>query len=222
MSKTTEKQLPGKPNGAAKVVTIKAPNMQRASFRIIGTAPLVINRFALKAMEQMKAKQEAGSTAKKGSKKDPKNFQALYEQAKHISTEGWNGISAAAFRAAMISACRMVGFQMTRAKLSVFVEPDGIDAVDHTPLVRITKGEPEYFEAPARLESGVMDIRARPMWKPGWEAVVRIKWDADQFTAEDVANLLGRVGLQVGIGEGRPDSRNSCGMGWGLFSVASE
>jgi len=27
------------------------------------------------------------------------------------------------------------------------------------------------------------------------------------------------VGLQVGIGEGRPDSKNSAGMGWGMFTI---
>jgi hypothetical protein len=42
----------------------------------------------------------------------------------------------------------------------------------------------------------------------------------DQFTPEDVANLMARVGMQVGIGEGRPDSKNSAGMGWGLFKIA--
>jgi len=28
-----------------------------------------------------------------------------------------------------------------------------------------------------------------------------------------------RVGQQVGICEGRPDSKNSAGMGWGLFTL---
>jgi hypothetical protein len=55
-----------------------------------------------------------------------------------------------------------------------------------------------------------------------WKARVRVRWDQDQFTLEDVANLLTRVGMQVGIGEGRPDSKNSAGMGWGLFAVASK
>jgi hypothetical protein len=41
----------------------------------------------------------------------------------------------------------------------------------------------------------------------------------DQFTHQDVANLMTRVGLQVGLGEGRPDSKNSAGMGWGLFQI---
>ena len=73
-----------------------------------------------------------------------------------------------------------------------------------------------------RNESGVCDLRPRPMWRKGWEAVVRVRFDGDQFTLIDVANLLLRAGMQVGIGEGRPDSRNSCGMGWGLFRLAEE
>jgi len=34
-----------------------------------------------------------------------------------------------------------------------------------------------------------------------------------------VTNLLSRVGMQVGIGEGRPFSKNSAGMGWGTFEL---
>lgn len=34
-----------------------------------------------------------------------------------------------------------------------------------------------------------------------------------------MVNLLSRAGLQVGIGEGRPDSKKSAGMGYGLFTV---
>ena len=51
---------------------------------------------------------------------------------------------------------------------------------------------------------------------------MRIRFDADMFSAADVANLMNRVGAQVGIGEGRPDSKNSAGMGWGLFSIETK
>jgi hypothetical protein len=36
----------------------------------------------------------------------------------------------------------------------------------------------------------------------------------------DVTNLMQRVGQQVGIGEGRNDSKMSAGMGWGCFTLA--
>lgn len=202
-------------------VTIQPPRFQTAEFRIIGTAPYVQNKFSAKAREQMRTKQQAGSTSNKGTKKDPKDFEKAYEAAIHYSDEGWIGIPAPAFRNACISACRMAGFKMTHAKLSIFVEADGFDADDGTPLVRITKGEPEYTELAVRNESGVADLRPRPMFRQ-WEAVVRLRFDLDQFTIEDVSNLLNRAGMQVGIGEGRPDSRKSCGMGWGLFRIADE
>ena len=204
----------------SKEVTIAAPNFQTAAFRIRGTAPYVQNKFSAKAKEMIRTNQEAGSTGRKGSKRDGKNFQAMYKEAMHVAGEGWFGIPAPAFRSAMISACRTVGFKMTLAKLSIFVQPDGFDADDGTPLVRITKGEPQYHEAMVRLNAaGTADLRPRPMWTPGWEAEVKIIFDADQFTIVDVTNLLVRVGLQVGIGEGRPDSKMSTGMGWGTFEV---
>src|SRR6185295_18232840 len=110
-----------------------------------------------------------------------------------------------------------VGFKMTLAKLSLFIEADGLDIKDGTPLVRLV-GEPEQSIMAVRNASGVADLRCRPLWRE-WSAVVRIRFDEDQFSATDVVNLLNRVGQQVGIGEGRPDSRESCGLGYGLFRL---
>jgi len=205
-----------------KTVTIKAPKFETAAFMIRGVAPLVLNAFPQKAREMMREKQAAGSTAKGKKARESKDFALCYEQAKHVSREGWCGIPASAFRCACIDSCRLVDFKMTLAKLSVFVEADGFDKLDGTPLVRITKGEPECVEHAVRNETGVADIRARPMWREGWEAVVRVRWDADQFTLSDVTNLLSRAGMQVGVGEGRPGSRKSAGMGWGLFDIANK
>lgn len=202
------------------VVTIKPANIQTAVFKIKGTAPMVQARFSAKAMQAMKEKHLAGSTARKSNKKEARDFESDYEGAFHLSNEGWQGIPASAFRAAMISACRLVGFKMTVAKLSVFIEADGIDKVDGIPLVRF-EGEPEYTELAVRNATGVTDIRVRPMWRE-WSATLRVKYDADQFTAADVTNLLARVGMQVGIGEGRPDSRQSTGLGWGTFELVNE
>ena len=200
-------------------LSIAEPNIKRAQFYIRGTAPLVMNKFSSKAKQQMKETQEAGSTAKKGKKREAKDFKECYENAKHVSTQGWLGIPAAAFRCAIIGACRTVGFAMTRAKLAVFIEADGFDADDATPLVKILKGKPRQLESTVRLANQSCDIHVRPMWDAGWEAKLTIAFDADQFTLEDVTNLLMRVGVQVGILEGRPGSPNSCGMGWGLFEL---
>ena len=200
-------------------VTIAAPNFETVAFPIVGTAPFVMHKFAAKARLQMMEKQAAGGAGRSKNARAPRDFDADFEGAKHLSMDGWIGISAPSFRNAMISACRAAGFVMTRAKLAVFVEPDGFDVDDGTPLVRITKGDPVKHEGYARNETGVVDIRVRPMWREGWEATVRVTFDADMFTVADVANLLARAGTQVGIGEGRPDSKKSAGCGWGTFKL---
>lgn len=111
--------------------------------------------------------------------------------------------------------------EVTR-QLAVFIEADGFDRTDGTPLVKITKGKPKYCEHPVRLASGVIDLRARAMWMPGWRAMLRIRYDADMLKRSDIVNLVARLGIQVGIGEGRNDSKNSCGMGWGMFALTTK
>lgn len=203
---------------APKPLTIAAPNFQVAQVRIVGTAPLVQNKFSAKARAQMRAAQEAGPQAKKGTKKDPKDFNAAFQGAIHRGPDGQYGVPAPAFRNAMIDACRAVGFKMTHAKMFVFVEADFFDVDDGTPLVRLDAGDPEYHEMAVRNDSGVADIRPRPMWRE-WALTLRVKFNADQFSAADVVNLLLYAGIGVGVGEGRPFSKNSPGMGWGTFRV---
>ncbi len=204
--------------GTTESVKISPPRMGHAAFKISGTAPLMTARFSKKA--ELMAKMQEGKSA--GSKRDrtARDFEADAIAAAYHAKEGdWNGINATSFRNAMISACRLVGFKMTLAKLSIFVEADGYDKDEGTPLVRILAGPPTTSIMPARNATGVIDLRSRPMWAPGWGALVRVTWDLDQFTLTDITNLMSRVGAQVGIGEGRPDSRDSAGLGYGLFAV---
>lgn len=204
---------------SSKASAISAPKFAvlTVPLKNLDNSPLVIHAFSAKARAMMRESQELGSVGKKRRPKEPKDFDAVYQGARHLSREGWDGATAATFRNSMISACRLVGFKMTIGKLSVFVEADGKSAADGTPLVRIF-GEPVAFEAPVRNASGVADIRVRPRWDE-WTANLRVRYDREQFSDEDVINLLVRAGAQCGIGEGRPDSSNSFGQGWGLFEI---
>lgn len=199
-------------------VVIHPPDFRRVQLNIRGTSPLVMNRFSQKAMEIMKQTQEAGGTSRSRKTREVKDFDALYEGAKHVSDEGWEGIHAAAFRNAAISACRICGYKMTHAKLAFMVMADGYDRVDGAPLVRLTRGEAMPWTAPVRNQTGVADLRCRPLYRE-WEATLRIRYDAGALTDSDVVNLIARVGMQVGIGEGRPDSKDSAGIGFGLFDI---
>jgi hypothetical protein len=199
-------------------IAITPPDFRHISIRLKGTSPLVINRFSQKAMIEMKATQEAGSTSRAKKVRTAKDFDALYEGAKHKSIEGWDGIHAASFRNAAISACRAVGFKMTHAKLAFRVMEDGWDMADGAPLVKILDGKAEQWIAPTRNATGVIDLRSRPMYKK-WGARLNITYDAGMLSDADIVNLISRVGVQVGIGEGRPDSKQSAGLGFGLFEI---
>lgn len=199
-------------------VAIKPPNLKTAQFRIVGAAPLVIHRFSAKTKNEMKMKMEMGKAASSKKNREAKSTDDSYAAAKYVSKEGWEGFHAGAIRNALISACRLVGFKMTLAKMSIFVVADGWDAEEpQIPLIRIN-GKSVKQEDMARVETGQPYVTVRAAYHK-WEATVTIRWDEDQFTIADVSNLLSRVGMQVGIGEGRPDSKNSAGMGWGLFTL---
>lgn len=202
---------------AVEKVIIAPLRMRTVMVRIRGTAPYMQLRFSQKAINKMTATQLAGSQSNSKKKREPRDFEEDYQQAFHRFPDGAAGIPASSIRAACISACRMCNFKMTFAKLSIFVEADGYDVVDSVPLIRI-HGEPKSTTMPVRNANGSADLRVRPVWEE-WHADVRMRFDEDQFSLNDALNLLARAGAQVGIGEGRPDSKNSPGIGFGTFDI---
>ncbi len=187
---------------------------------VIGETPLKILRFSKKQQDEILATQKAGSQAGTKKKRQPKDFEANYEAAKYIGqTDGeqWLGINATGFRNGCIETCRVAGFVMTKAKMSVFCVADGFDIFDGTPLVRID-GEPEMSIDPVRNDNGSVDLRARVMFKQ-WRMSPRIRFDEDQFSPSDIINLMIRMGQQNGLGEGRMNSRDGNGTGNGVFTV---
>lgn len=176
----------------SETVTITAPNFHFANVTVRGLAPYVQSKFSTRTIEKIVKTQEEGSQAGSKKKRPPKDFDAACDGARYRMADGGSGIPCGAFRAAMIDSCRLAGFKMTHAKLSVFVEPDGFDADDRTPLVRI-RGDWHRWDGKGRNANGNIDIHPRPMWD-SWEADLRIRYDADQFSADDVVNLLLRAG----------------------------
>lgn len=199
-------------------LVISEPNFKTAVIKLKSTAPYVYNKFSARQQDAMKAKQEAGSQAKNKMKREPKLFDSIWPETVHWSDEGWHGIPCSAFRDAMITACKTVGFKMTMAKLSIFILADGLDRSDKQPLVKIKGDKPKRFDAPVRLALGSTDIATRGIVE-NWEASLTIEWDMDQFSATDICNLLARAGKQVGVGAGRPGSRTSNGQGWGTWEI---
>lgn len=197
-------------------VEINPPNFESITLRIEGNSPLMTHKFSEKMRRQIEEKQTAKDAT--GKKREPKDYEAEFNAARYVSAKGWDGLPAAAIRAAMIAACRTIdGLSMAKAKGAFFIKADGRDAQDGTPICRIN-GKPKHDTRPVRLESGVADMRNRPRYDD-WSVDVTIEFDADMLSAKDVANLLARAGLQVGLCELRPQGANSFGGDFGTFSV---
>jgi hypothetical protein len=220
-------------------ITIPPIRIKRATFILRGVTQLVANKFSQEMQNIMSEKQKKGSQAKKGTKREAKDFEKDFRGSLHVSTEGWCGLPASALRQAMVDACRAVGYKMTVAKMGVFVLADGEDIDSGQPLVRIwglhetadskpvkvdaknlssRKDNLEMFSAYVRLANGAPDIKSRGRWKK-WRLDLTVEFDEDMFSTADIINLLVRVGRQVGVGAGRPFSKTSCGQDWGRFEV---
>jgi hypothetical protein len=78
----------------------------------------------------MKSTQAAGQQARSKKTREARDFTADYEASMYRTANGKHGIPCSAFRNAMISACRTIGFKMTLAKLSIFIETGGSAAPD--------------------------------------------------------------------------------------------
>lgn len=197
-------------------IEITPPHFQTITLRAIGASPLMMHRFPEKARKQIEEKQTAKDATR--AKRQPKDYDREFNDAKYVSTAGWEGIPTRMFRASMINACRLVnGLTMTLAKDVIRVDGHGRDRNDSESLIRI-HGKSVRDTRPVRLESGVADMRNRPRYDD-WYCDVSISFDADKLTANDVANLFARAGLQIGIGELRPHGANSFGGDFGTWTV---
>jgi hypothetical protein len=200
-------------------IEITPPNFQILPVRVEGTAPLMLHKFSEKMRKQIQEKQTAKDSTR--AKRPPKDYAAEFNSARYLSKSGgWDGIPAGSFRAAMIAACRRVdGLPMTQAKGAFFIVADGRDETDGTPLLKI-EGKAVHDTRPVRLESGVADLRNRPRYDT-WACNMKIQFDADLLSANDVANLLARAGATVGVGELRPQGPNSYGGDFGMWRVVT-
>lgn len=204
-------------------VTIQAPNFHHVSLTLEGDSPLVIHRFDEKAKASLRITtgQKAAQKKQRSHRTEEANraeAEQAFNAARYVSAEGWDGIPCGAFRNALVDSCRLTGLPMTRAKMAIFIDQDGLDARDLTPIVRII-GEARMYESVGRT-SGMNQgpvLQFRPMYNP-WKVVLRIRYDGDMLDGQSVYNLVHRAGIQIGVGEGRPFSKRSNGIGFGLFT----
>lgn len=202
-------------------ISISLPRMdlRQISIPVVGTAPLVVHAWSEKAVTMMRDRQQKKGPAPKTAKDPEADFQA----SKYISQEGWEGVPAAGFKAAMVNVCRLFGksgLPMTVAKRTLFVAPEGY-STRGVGLTRIY-GDCSMREDMVRLQTGVADIRYRAAYAPGWKANVLLRFNAALVSLDTLITLLEYAGMHDGICEWRPGSPESVTGSWGTFQVDAE
>lgn len=162
---------------------------------IVGTSPLIVNRFSEKAKRQMLDAMQGRKTPKQ-----PKDPEAEYQAAFYRFADGGFGFPVIGFKAATIGGARFY-HAITMTALRQFLFFRGELGVDGQQLARIT-GEPRMREDVTRVNRGGTDLRYRPEFFP-WSTTLKVTYVTSALTRQSVISLIDAGGMGVGVGEWR-------------------
>lgn len=196
------------------VISIPKINIQQIDITLVGVSPLISHAWSEKAKKMMLDKQmKKAKTAKEA--KDPwRDFcESLYWLTPRPEKPTQDDINTAKFgfpvvgiKAAAVGACRFVdGMKMTEARGAFHIDGEFAHIEGPPPVMR---------EDMVKIAMGTADLRYRGEFKD-WKTTVRVSYNADAISAEQIVNLLNLAGFGVGIGEWRPSTDG----GYGRFKV---
>lgn len=191
---------------APKSTAVELPpmNIQTIDIPIIGESGLICHAWSTKAKRQMLDKQMKKAAVGKVAKDPWADFcETLYwlsdkpeEPTEDDVMNGRFGFPAVAFKSAAITAVTSTG-GMTKVLARQAFHIDG-------EFVEILGPAPSMREDMVRVGMGTADIRHRAEFET-WGAVLRVKFNANVLSAEQVIGLFEAGGFGVGIGDWRPE-----------------
>jgi hypothetical protein len=185
------------------VIEISAIPAETIRVPIIGTAPLIIHRFAEKAKRAMLDAMQGRQSVK-----EPKDPKAEYEAAFHRLKDGRPGFPVLGFKAATVGGARFYAkVTMTGLKQCLFFS--GEPGMDGTLLAPI-EGEPHMREDAVTINRSGRDLRYRPEF-PEWSTMLDVTYVTSMLTRGSVLSLIDAGGMGVGVGEWRPERDGAFG-----------
>lgn len=167
---------------------------------IVGTTPLITNRFGEKKQEAIEDKQ----TKEARVKKPPRDPQAEFEDAiYHLDGARGYGFPGSGIKKALVAA----GGRFADEKMTIL---RGIINITQ-PLIEILDSEPKMRRDPVRLKDGTASLAYRPMFE-NWRMKVPVVYNSNMITKEQVLNLFQHAGFSVGIGDWRPEKNGVFGQ----------
>ncbi len=166
---------------------------------ILGTTPLIVNRFSEKAKRQMLDNMQGRKIPKQ--LKDP---DAEYEAAFYRLKDDTYGFPVNAFKQATVGGARFYpknAVTMTALKQFLFIRGEvGSDGLGMAKII----GEPHMREDVVRVGRGGTDLRYRPEF-PEWTTTLEVTFVTSALTRGSVLSLIDAGGMGVGVGEWRPE-----------------
>lgn len=202
-----------KKKGAKEMIEVSEIDMTEITFYIVGTAPLIMNRFSQKAWQQLLLPPQSVNRAEREQtlKHNPvEEFRgAVYKNRDH-KRPAFLHIPNGMFHKAIASAALDIP-GATKAK---------IERLTKIPDVNIDLyGVPRLFCAMVRNSdmNRTPDVRTRPIFEQ-WACAITVRYVTGILTERTIAALLGAAGKIVGIG----DWRGEKGGPYGAFRIAQQ
>src|SRR5580704_13030867 len=160
------------------------------------TAPLIMNAFNQKVIEQLLRKH-----MQVHEQREAKKPRELIERAIVRNEDGEIAMPTIAFKKAILSAS--VGVKsLNKPKVRL-----ALDVIGLSVPIRFEKMVPRLD--PVRLANGMPDLRFRPSFM-GWGCNVGIDYDPNRISAATVTELVAGAG-RIGVGEWRPERDGKMG-----------
>ena len=184
-------------------VVVEQVAVERLSVPVIGTAPLIVHRFAEKAKRQMLDNMQGRKSPKEA--KDPEQE---YEASIYRLKDGTPGFPVIAFKSATVGGARFYSqVTMTALKQCLFMR--GELGSDGHMMCRLV-GEHNMREDIVRVARGGTDLRYRAEF-PEWATTLEVTYVQSMLTRGSVLSLIEAGGLGVGVGEWRPEKGGDFG-----------
>lgn len=115
-------------------------NIAKLVVTVQGTSPLLVNRFAESAIDQIEASQTGAARAKKA----PRDPEKEWQQTRYLDQLGRDCLPAVSFKESMVRAVSFIdGMPMTEARGAFFVDGDLIPLRCSPPYCHRAKGGAE-------------------------------------------------------------------------------
>lgn len=193
-------------------IEVNEINMEEIRFNVLGTSPMIMNRFSQKAWQELllpTARQSKATLESKLKHDPPAEFRGALYRNRSPKTPALIHVPNGAFHGAIAQA----GVDMPGAAKAKLERLTSVVDVNINLF-----GVPYLFMAMVRNSdmNRTPDVRTRPIF-PDWACTVTVRYVKQLITQQTIANLFGAAGVIVGIGDWRPQKGGSYGT-WTLVS----